>query len=429
MPQPNTKTKYRPLPAALLTLVVLLASTLLIWLAVVRPQLGKGRTETLCDNFDRSELLADGDTAAQVFTYDKALYTIGLEFYLPGAQPQGELEVVLSDADTGEELARSTGVMQNIIPDQYTTLGLDPVVPAQEGRRYQLSVTAHYTSDAVLAIGHSNGVALWKEQMTLNGEPVDGTLAMQVTYQRMGGYLTRFFLLVGGAAAVLAFARAGDDVAFTYNAHPDAAEAVLRRAAAAAQGGRFLAIQADAGDSAQVQAAVEQAQRELGSLQVLVCNAGIAQVKLFTDTTDEDWHRMMAVDLDGAFYACRAVLPGMVHQKYGRILLVSSMWGQTGGSCEVAYSAAKAGLIGLGKALAKEEGPSGITVNVIAPGVIDTDMMAGFTAEDRAALAEETPVERLGTADEIARTMVFLADEASGYITGQVLGVNGGLVI
>ena len=175
--------------------------------------------------------------------------------------------------------------------------------------------------------------------------------------------------------------------------------------------------------------AVARAEQELGSLQVLVCNAGIAQVKLFTDTTDEDWRRMMAVDLDGAFYACRAVLPGMIHRKYGRILLVSSMWGQTGGSCEVAYSAAKAGLIGLGKALAKEEGPSGITVNVIAPGVIDTDMMAGFTDEDRAALAEETPVERLGEPDEIARTMVFLADEASGYITGQVLGVNGGLVI
>ena len=209
-----------------------------------------------------------------------------------------------------------------------------------------------------------------------------------------------------GAAAVLAFAKAGYNVAFTYNAHPDAADAVRRQAEALAPGGCFLAIRADAGDSVQVQAAVEQAQRELGGLQVLVCNAGIAQVKLFTDTTDEDWRRMMAVDMDGAFYACRA-----------------------GGSCEVAYSAAKAGLIGLGKALAKEEGPSGITVNVIAPGVIDTDMMAGFTAEDRAALAEETPVERLGTADEIARTMVFLADEASGYITGQVLGVNGGLVI
>ena len=232
-----------------------------------------------------------------------------------------------------------------------------------------------------------------------------------------------------GAAAVLAFARAGYNAAFTYTAHPEAAEAVLQQAARSAQGGRFLAIQADAGDSAQVQSAVEQAERELGSLQALVCNAGIAQVKLFTDTTDEDWRRMMAVDLDGAFYACRAVLPGMIHRKYGRILLVSSMWGQTGGSCEVAYSAAKAGLIGLGKALAKEEGPSGITVNVIAPGVINTDMMGGFTDEDRAALAEETPVERLGEPDEIARTMVFLADEASGYITGQVLGVNGGLVI
>ena len=164
-----------------------------------------------------------------------------------------------------------------------------------------------------------------------------------------------------GAAAVLAFARAGYNVAFTYNSHPDAADAVRRQAEEINPGGLYLAIRADAGDPAQVRAAVARAEQELGSLQVLVCNAGIAQVKLFTDTTDEDWRRMMAVDLDGAFYACRAVLPGMIHRKYGRILLVSSMWGQTGGSCEVAYSAAKAGLIGLGKALAKEEGPSGIT--------------------------------------------------------------------
>ena len=138
---------------------------------------------------------------------------------------------------------------------------------------------------------------------------------------------------------------------------------------------------------------------------------------------------MMAVDMDGAFYACRAVLPGMIHQKYGRILLVSSMWGQTGGSCEVHYSAAKAGLIGLTKALAKEEGPSGITVNCVAPGVIETDMMAAFTAEDKAALAEETPVGRLGTPEEVAKLLVFLAGEDAGYITGQVFGVNGGLVI
>ncbi len=232
-----------------------------------------------------------------------------------------------------------------------------------------------------------------------------------------------------GAAAVLAFARAGYQVAFTWNNHANAAEQVLAQAQQMAPDSRFLALRADAADAAQVATAVRRAEQELGGLQVLVCNAGIAQQKLFTDTTDEDWRRIMGVDLDGAFYACRAVLPGMIHQKYGRILLVSSMWGQTGGSCEVAYSAAKAGLIGLGKALAKEEGPSGITVNIVAPGVIDTDMMAGFTAEDRAVLAEDTPVGRLGTPEEIARTLVFLADEASGYITGQVIGQNGGLVI
>lgn len=232
-----------------------------------------------------------------------------------------------------------------------------------------------------------------------------------------------------GAAAVLAFARAGYQVAFTWNNHASAAEQILAQAQQMAPDSRFLALRADAADAAQVATAVRRAEQELGGLQVLVCNAGIAQQKLFTDTTDEDWRRIMGVDLDGAFYACRAVLPGMIHQKYGRILLVSSMWGQTGGSCEVAYSAAKAGLIGLGKALAKEEGPSGITVNIVAPGVIDTDMMAGFTDEDRAVLAEDTPVGRLGTPEEIARTLVFLADEASGYITGQVIGQNGGLVI
>lgn len=232
-----------------------------------------------------------------------------------------------------------------------------------------------------------------------------------------------------GAAAVLAFAAAGYNVAFTWNNHGKAAEQVLEQAQKVTPGCRFLALQADAADAAQVTTAVRRAEQELGGLQVLVCNAGIAQQKLFTDTTDEDWRHIMSVDLDGAFFACRAALPGMIHRKYGRILLVSSMWGQTGGSCEVAYSAAKAGLIGLGKALAKEEGPSGITVNVVAPGVIDTDMMSGFSEEDRAVLAEDTPVGRLGTPQEIARTLVFLADERSGYITGQVIGQNGGLVI
>ena len=179
-----------------------------------------------------------------------------------------------------------------------------------------------------------------------------------------------------GAAAVLAFARAGYQVAFTWCHNSDAAARVLEQVQQLDPARQFLALQADAADPVQVTAAVNRAEQELGGLQTLVCNAGIAQQKLFTDTTDDDWRRIMAVDLDGAFYACRAALPGMIRRKYGRILLVSSMWGQTGGSCEVAYSAAKAGLIGLGKALAKEEGPSGITVNILAPGVIDTDTVS-----------------------------------------------------
>ena len=232
-----------------------------------------------------------------------------------------------------------------------------------------------------------------------------------------------------GAAAVREFAKAGYNVAFTWHSSASAADAVVQAVRSACPECRVVSIQADAGDAAQVKAAVSKAEYELGSLQVLVCNAGIAQQKLFTDTTDEDWRRLMAVDLDGAFYACRAALPGMIRQKYGRILLVSSMWGQTGGSCEVAYSAAKAGLIGLGKALAKEEGPSGITVNVIAPGVIDTDMMSGFSENDRLLIAEDIPLGHFGSPDDIANAVAFFASDSVSYITGQVLGINGGAVI
>ena len=228
-----------------------------------------------------------------------------------------------------------------------------------------------------------------------------------------------------GAAAVRAFAAQGANVAFTYHTNQAAAAALVQELRPAC----VTAIPCDAADPAQVREVVRQAEAAIGPLTVLVCNAGIAQSKLFTELTDEDWRLMMGVDLDGPFYFSHAVLPGMIRRKYGRILFVSSMWGQTGGSCEVHYSAAKAGVIGLCKALAKEEGPSGITVNCVAPGVIDTDMMACYTPEDKAALAEETPVGRLGTAEEIARTLVFLAGEDAGYITGQVIGQNGGLVI
>ena len=233
-----------------------------------------------------------------------------------------------------------------------------------------------------------------------------------------------------GAAAVLALARAGYNVAFTYHAHPEAAEAVAAQARALSPAGTFLPICADAGDSAQVCAAVAQAEEALGSLQVLVCNAGIAQQKLFTDTTDEDWHAhdgrgsgrcLLCLPRRAARHDPAEIRAHCAHQQY-----VGPDRRQLRGSLQRCQSRAdRPGP----SALAKEEGPSGVTVNIIAPGVIDTDMMASFTDEDRAALAEETPVERLGTAEDVARAIVFLCDENAGYITGQVLGVNGGLVI
>ena len=194
----------RPLLAALATLAVLLAVSLLVWLAAVRPQLGKGRTLSVSDDFNASAILQNGQTASQTFTFDEDLLAVGVEFYLPGDQPAGELELVLTDADTGAELARSTGAMEYILPDQYTVLGLDRAVEGGAGKRYTLSLTPHYTGDAVLAIGHSDGVALWQQRMAVDGAEVDGTMALQVTCQRIGGFLTRFFLLICGFAALLA---------------------------------------------------------------------------------------------------------------------------------------------------------------------------------------------------------------------------------
>ena len=137
----------------------------------------------------------------------------------------------------------------------------------------------------------------------------------------------------------------------------------------------------------------------------------------------------MGVDLDGVFYTIRAAYPAFVRRQRGSIVTVSSMWGVTGGSCEMAYSAAKAGVIGLTRALAKELGPSHVRVNCVAPGVVDTEMNAHLSAEDMAALGEETPLGRIGGAEEIARTIVFLASEGASFVTGQVLRVDGGMVI
>lgn len=162
---------------------------------------------------------------------------------------------------------------------------------------------------------------------------------------------------------------------------------------------------------------------------VLINNAGIAQQKLFCDLTEQDWDTMFDVHVKGAFHCIQAVLPQMIDRKQGKIINISSMWGQVGASCEVHYSAAKAALIGMTKALAKEVGPSHIQVNCIAPGVIETDMLRDFTVEDKNALAEETPLCRIGTPADIAKVALFLASDDADFITGQILGVNGGFVI
>lgn len=222
-----------------------------------------------------------------------------------------------------------------------------------------------------------------------------------------------------GAQTVRAFTAAGYRAAFFYRSSEDAANQL------AAETGAY-AICCDVADSASVQAACAQAQRQLSHIDVLVNNAGIAQQKLFTDITDEDWQRMLGVNLSGAFYVSRAVLPGMISRRYGRIINVGSIWGQVGASCEVHYSAAKAGLIGLSKALAKEVAPSGVTVNCVCPGVIETDMLSCFSEEDLSALAEETPAGRLGTPEDVAEMILWLSDEKAGFVTGQVIGVNGG---
>ncbi len=188
-----------------------------------------------------------------------------------------------------------------------------------------------------------------------------------------------------------------------------------------------LPIRADISKAEQVKQMVEQGMKAFGSIDVLVNNAGIAEQKLFSDITLEDWDRMFDVNVKGMYLVTKEVLPSMIHQKRGNIINLSSIWGLTGASCEVHYSASKAAVIGFTKALAKELGPSGIRVNCVAPGVITTDMNAHLSEEILKELKEETPLGSLGTPWDIAEAIWFLS--RSSFITGQVLSPNGGMVI
>lgn len=230
-----------------------------------------------------------------------------------------------------------------------------------------------------------------------------------------------------GCATARMLAENGWNVAIGCLRHREAADLLalrLRQSGCDAE-----AFTADVADARAVERMTDAVYKRFGGIGLLVNNAGIAQQKLFCDITPEDWERMFAVTVTGAYHCCRRVLPGMIARKWGRIVNISSMWGIAGASCEVHYSAAKAALIGMTRALAKEVGPSGITVNCVAPGVIMTDMCAGFDEAALEEMREETPLGRLGTPEDVARAVVFLAGPGGDFITGQVLSPNGGLII
>ena len=225
-----------------------------------------------------------------------------------------------------------------------------------------------------------------------------------------------------GAECVNLFTKNGYRVFLNYKKSTAKAQKISEKTGA-------IPVQCDISNAAEVEKMYAFIHDNYGSIDILVNNAAISQIKLFTDISEEDWDNIFNTNVKGMFFVTKAFVGDMISRKSGKIINISSMWGVTGGSCEVHYSASKAAVIGFTKALASELGLSGITVNCVAPGVIDTDMNKHLTDEDMDALKNEIPLGRIGTPEDAAKVILFLASEKSDYITGQVINVNGGIIM
>ena len=219
-----------------------------------------------------------------------------------------------------------------------------------------------------------------------------------------------------GAATVREFAARGDRVYFLYEKEHSCAQKVAEETGA-------TPICCDVADKKQVEKAFSQ----LPELDILICNAGICHTGLLQMLPEEDWDRLFDVNVKGIYYCIKAAMPLFLQKQSGSVVTVSSMWGQVGASCEAAYSATKGAVIALTKALAQELGPSGIRVNCVAPGVIQTDMCANVAPDIMEELRQQTPVGKLGTGEDVANAILYLAD--APFVTGQILGINGGFVV